>query len=383
MFLRRCSALVRGLRAYSTEAPLEGSESLASKASEQLKSSSENKPKRQFKRRSDQNSRRADFQRNSRGPPKAGGARFNNQQKPRFNRGDASTRKPRRFQQPEESIESLVSSNNADMKPFVDRALKMFAEVPDKVFAAQGLTKHVEKLNQLTEKLEQAAEQRDKFRECELPRAKLDLIKSLGLIESSIDGTEIKETWNTLDTLRELSQVYKEFNYFASEDALQYKLTEPDAAELEINKSKMGYSVKSRLLRALSTLSEQSGLSLDSANLGQSKLHGMSKLYPFANPNVPKFGYSEVADLNSLSSTTDANVKKIIDSTVKGIRPELKFYKSNEFKTEQARVNAEVVSHGLNSNAQLQVDDMHVQLGNVFVGKGKLADIPKPLPASK
>ncbi|KAG7877965.1 hypothetical protein KL905_001231 [Ogataea polymorpha] len=301
--------------------------------------------------------------------------------KPRAQYSSSKSRSPRGHGKGKQ--QSDYSFDNQDMKPYVDATMKAFDELPLKALKSQNIQPDISHWENIVRRLEKATEQRDKLKKCELPEVKLHDLKSLGVIDSSVDSKELKTTWEATDAVNDIKNFVKTISYFEPQDPLQYKIKEPSPGELELNKSQMAFSLRSRMLRAISKFSEQHGLALNSTNLGQSQLHGMNKLYPFANPNIPKAGFNKVSDIKSLSKSTGSDFKNIVDTTVRGIRPELKFYKTGQFKTEQSRVNAEVVSHALNSNAQLQVDNMHVSIGRTLVGKGKLADLPQPLPSSE
>ncbi|KAG7863544.1 hypothetical protein KL919_000859 [Ogataea angusta] len=376
MYLRRSVALVRSLRMYSTEGASGNEELLLEKLKtvpEELDKTAKSKlPKENKQFRSpNQNQNKPRISREKRSQGK----------KPRAQHPSSKSRSARDYRKGNKQSDDAY--DNQDMKPYVDIATKALDDLPLKTLKSQNIQPDMDHWENIVKRLEKATAQRDKLKKCELPEVKLHDLKSLGVIDSSVDNEELKVTWEAIDAINDIKNFVKNINYFEAPDPLQYKIKEPSPGELELNKSQMAFSLRSRMLRAISKFSDQHGLALNSTNLGQSQLHGMNKLYPFANPNIPKAGFSKVSDIKSLSKSSGADFKNVIDTTVRGIRPELKFYKTGQFKTEQSRVNAEVVSHALNSNAQLQVDNMHVSIGRTLVGKGKLADLPQPLPSSK
>ncbi|KAG7709156.1 hypothetical protein KL914_001546 [Ogataea haglerorum] len=377
MYLRRSVALVRSLRMYSTEGPAGNDEQLLLDKLRTIPQELNNTAKPKLLKEKNQ-ARSANQSQNK---PRIFREKRLQGKKPNAQYSSSKWRSVRDHRKGK--TQSDDAYDNQDMKPYVESAMKVFDDLPLKVLRSQNIQPDMSHWKSIVKRLEKAREQRDKLKKCELPEYKLHDLKSLGVIDSSVDNKELKVTWEATDAINDIKSFVKSISYFEPQDPLQYKIKEPSPGELELNKSQMAFSLRSRMLRAISRFSEEHGLALNSTNIGQSQLHGMNKLYPFANPTIPKVGFSKVSDVKSLSKSSGSDFKNIVDTTVRGIRPELKFYKSGQFMTEQSRVNAEVVTHALNSNAQLQVDNIHVSIGRTLIGKGKLADIPQPLPSSK
>lgn len=169
------------------------------------------------------------------------------------------------------------------------------------------------------------------------------------------------------------------FSNFKSKSNI-YKVNELSKSELELSKDKLGYDTKSRILRALELLTIKRGFKLiDSVKQNVSYLPFNGLLYPYANTTLPNNLSRPKANLTNLSNISEIEISSTISSVVKGERPELKYNPNENFKTDQLKINAQVVVNGLNRNSQLQVDNIHKSMSNVMLGKEPVKALPQPI----
>lgn len=158
-------------------------------------------------------------------------------------------------------------------------------------------------------------------------------------------------------------------------------------ADLDLSKDKIGYSTESRILQAIEILFNRRGFKLsDNVKNNVKYLPLTANLYPFANTTIPNSLDRPNANIENLSfSDIDENeIIELFDTVVKGKRPELVFNPDKTYPTEQMKINSQVVINALNSNAQLQVDNLHKILAQVFKGEKPLSELPQPvLPPKK
>lgn len=156
-----------------------------------------------------------------------------------------------------------------------------------------------------------------------------------------------------------------------------------DKTDLTLSKDKIGYSEESRVLKALETLANSKGYKLSdkAARNSVTYLPNHCKSYPFGNTLLPTNLNRPASVLKNLSTAAigKEEITAAFASIVKGIRPELKFDESKKYKTDQLKLNAQVVANGLNRNAQLQVDNIHASIAPILVGEAKVSSIPRPI----
>lgn len=163
-----------------------------------------------------------------------------------------------------------------------------------------------------------------------------------------------------------------------------YQLEEVNKAELELSKDKFGYDTKSRMLRALDQLVTKRGFKLtDGEKVNFQYLPFNSQLYPFANTTLPSNLMRNQTSLKTLGAIPESELQSTISSVVFGKRPMLKFDPTVQYKTEQLRVNAQVVINSLNNNAQLQVDGMSLGMAPVLLGDAPVKTLPQAVLAPK
>lgn len=163
-----------------------------------------------------------------------------------------------------------------------------------------------------------------------------------------------------------------------------YQPAEVSKPELELLKDKMGYDTNSRILRALEQITTKRGFKLadvEKRNVSFLPYNGL--LYPYANTTLPNNLDRPKANLQNLSNIPEEEITATIASVVRGQRPELVFNPKEKFKTEQLKINAQVVANGLNRNAQLQVDNLHKSMAKVMLGQQPVKTLPQPVFAPK
>lgn len=150
--------------------------------------------------------------------------------------------------------------------------------------------------------------------------------------------------------------------------------------ELNLSKDKIAHNTESRFLKALEQITMRRGFKLvDSVKTNVEYLPANATLYPYANNTLPSNLKRLVANLKNLKNISPEEVNSTIAAVVRGIRPELKFDPTKEYKTPQLRVNAQVVVNGLNRNAQLQVDNLHAAIAPALIGEKPVKSIPQPV----
>ncbi|KAG0676386.1 hypothetical protein C6P40_001979 [Pichia californica] len=163
-----------------------------------------------------------------------------------------------------------------------------------------------------------------------------------------------------------------------------YKSTQISKSELELSKDKLGYDAKSRILRALEQITTKRGFKLNDVekkNVNYLPYNGL--LYPYSNTTLPNNLARPKANLSNFSNIPEDEIATTIATVVRGERPELIFNSKETYKTEQLKVNAQVVVNGLNRNSQLQVDNLHISMSKVMLGKEPIKILPQPIIAPK
>lgn len=163
-----------------------------------------------------------------------------------------------------------------------------------------------------------------------------------------------------------------------------YQVSKVSKADLELSKDKLGYDTKSRILRALEQITRKRGFKLKDVykkNVNYLPYNALS--YPYANTTLPNNLNRPKANLSNLSNISEEEIKATIATVVKGERPELIYDPKKEYKTEQLKVNAQVVVNNLNRNAQLQVDNLHLSMAKVMLGNEPIKSLPQPILAPK
>ncbi|GAV28842.1 hypothetical protein PMKS-002319 [Pichia membranifaciens] len=159
-----------------------------------------------------------------------------------------------------------------------------------------------------------------------------------------------------------------------------YRAAEVSKPDLELSKDKMGYDTKSRVLRALEQITTKRGFKLsDIEKKNDSYLPYTALLYPYANTTLPNNLERPRANLKNLASVPEEEISATIASVVRGQRPELVYNPQENFKTEQLKINAQVVVNSLNRNAQLQVDNLHKSMAKVMLGQQPIKTLPQPV----
>ncbi|VEU19573.1 DEKNAAC100547 [Brettanomyces naardenensis] len=188
-------------------------------------------------------------------------------------------------------------------------------------------------------------------------------------------GLENSELLNGLIELQEADP-----NYLSSLTAPSKTVFEPrfpNVAELELTKNKIPFDTRNRLLRALEEIAARRGYKLKDIAKMQPILPAVTNLYPFCNPLIPGNSARPRSHLRTFDNVPEQEIRATVDATVKGKRPELKVDPNRKYKTEQMRLNAEVVVNSLNSNAQLKVDNIHAVMSKVLTGDGQLKELPQ------
>lgn len=163
-----------------------------------------------------------------------------------------------------------------------------------------------------------------------------------------------------------------------------YQVPQVSKPELELSKDKLGYDTKSRILRALEQITRKRGFKLnDVYKRNVNYLPSNASSYPYANTTLPNNLDRPKANLSNLSNIPEGEIKATIATVVRGERPELLFDPKAEYKTEQLKVNAQVVVNNLNRNAQLQVDNLHISMAKVMLGNAPIKSLPQPILAPK
>ncbi|ODQ47444.1 hypothetical protein PICMEDRAFT_15391 [Pichia membranifaciens NRRL Y-2026] len=159
-----------------------------------------------------------------------------------------------------------------------------------------------------------------------------------------------------------------------------YRAAEVSKPDLELSKDKMGYDTKSRVLRALEQITTRRGFKLsDVERKNDSFLPATALLYPYANTTLPNNLERPRANLKHLASVPEEEISATLAAVVRGQRPELVYNPKEDFKTEQLKINAQVVVNSLNRNAQLQVDNLHKSMAKVMLGQQPIKTLPQPL----
>ena len=159
-----------------------------------------------------------------------------------------------------------------------------------------------------------------------------------------------------------------------------YRAAEVSKPDLELFKDKMGYDTKSRVLRALEQITTKRGFKLsDIEKKNDSYLPYTALLYPYANTTLPNNLERPRANLKNLANVPEEEISATIASVVRGQRPDLVYDPQENFKTEQLKINAQVVVNSLNRNAQLQVDNLHKSMAKVMLGQQPIKTLPQPV----
>ncbi|GMG47059.1 unnamed protein product [Ambrosiozyma monospora] len=210
-----------------------------------------------------------------------------------------------------------------------------------------------------------------------------------------ISNKSLKVQYEALDQARQFNSFVKGDNTLGSKisstaSTTRYTPSFTTKPELEIVKAKAGYDTKSRFLRALEQLTKQKGYVLSDTFRRHPNLPATTQgNYPFGQTNLPNSGpRSNSSPLEKLAGQLKGDSKnwnEIMDSTVRGVRSEVVLNAADKkrFGTEQLKLNASVVANALNSNAQLKVTDLHLQIAGVAASGGSLKDIPRVLEAKK
>ncbi|ODV86883.1 hypothetical protein CANARDRAFT_21866 [[Candida] arabinofermentans NRRL YB-2248] len=251
-------------------------------------------------------------------------------------------------------------------------------ELKKAIFDANETSELANRLNVIPGEKSLAEQEEEYYRLISTPPSMR--VKPKATRESARRGLRMIEGVNRLVSMghkKEFDLNTKTLKRSPSELSYEYQLNPISATDLEFGKSKMGYDLKSRVMRAVDQITTKRGFPLGSLQWnGQKLVPANSKIYPYANPLLSTSLVRPLANLNHLSNVSPDEIKQTFDTTVRGLRAELPRSQEKNFKTEQSRVNAEAVANALNSNAQLKVDNLHMKMAPVFLEHGSLKQLP-------
>ncbi len=192
---------------------------------------------------------------------------------------------------------------------------------------------------------------------------------------------EIRDNFQNSAVIKALSNLKNYNSDFMHDvthpDNTTYRPRIPDAARLQLSKTKIPFNVENRILIALEKVLSKRGIKLgDQAASLDRYFEYRSAVHPFENPLIAKNEVTIASSVKKWADIPEKELERSIAESVEGARNELRpIIKENQ--TERAKVNAQVVANVLNSNAQFKVDDIHAKLSQVLTGQKSLRELPK------